>query len=195
MIDRPARDRAAGLIRDFRDGGIDNDRFAGGFPVKSDDRAIRAIRTMLYYAYDDLHRHKLAGKHALTPEAKARFNRCIAFLESDEEYAWPMDDFVGPVMKAFSWLAGLCVGVALAGYTIWPFIIPQNHAPWRDVKEMGLLSGAAVGLCLWVVWFFVQRHRNLKAEARRPQFDGDDDAWPFTSTEQAARHTADPAQP
>ena len=189
MIDRPARDKAAALVRDFRDGRIDNDRFVANFPARSDDRAIRAISTRLWYFYDDLHRHRLTGKSALTRKATAVFDRCIAFLESDEKYTWPIDDFVGAWARPLLLLIGLCIAFAVAGYYAWPFLLPEGLLHWRDVREVGLIIGAVTGGCLWLPWLFVIRRRNRKIEA---QYPADMDAWPFTSNEPAPHQNARP---
>ena len=189
MVDRPARDRAAALVRDFRDGRIDNDRFADDFPARSDDRALRAIYSMLWYSYDDLHRHRLTGKHALTPMGTALFDRCIAFLESDEEYAWPIDDFVGTWAGPLLLLIGLCTAFGLAGYYAWPALLPAGLLHWREVREIGLVLGGIMGGCLWLPWLFVMRRRNRRIEARYP---ADVDAWPFTSKERALRQNTRP---
>ncbi|MFH1226675.1 MAG: hypothetical protein V1701_02075 [Planctomycetota bacterium] len=95
MIDQGARKKAAVLIKDFRDGLIDNDEFVRDYPsTKSKDTALHAIYTHLWFYYADISKHRLTEKHSLTEEGKAVFNRCIAFLESDKEYDYPIKDFI-----------------------------------------------------------------------------------------------------
>jgi hypothetical protein len=108
MIDRSARDKYALIIRDFRDGLITNreyeSRFDDAVVYNSKDYAITAIYSMLWYTYCDVRKHRQTGDHALTPEGKALYGRCVAFLESDEEYLWPTRDFLRPAMRAILYL-------------------------------------------------------------------------------------------
>jgi hypothetical protein len=94
MVNREKRVLAANLIRRFLEGQITNDWFANNYPsgVK-DDAAIGAIYKRLWFFWDDLHEHKVEGKRQLSPEGRALFNRCIAFLDSDLEYEWPAIKF------------------------------------------------------------------------------------------------------
>src|SRR5271170_2184172 len=85
MVDQANRLKAAALIRQFGLGSITNDQFADALPC-SNDEAIRAIRSMLWFCYSDLHEHRLAGKHALKPEWRDLFDRCVMFLNTDLEY-------------------------------------------------------------------------------------------------------------
>jgi hypothetical protein len=95
MVDCEARRRAAQLVRRFGDGEITNDEFEDDWPDSRDDRALRAVGTMLWGSYSDLYPHRLVGKHALAEEGRRLFRRCALFLESDREYEWPRDSFTG----------------------------------------------------------------------------------------------------
>jgi hypothetical protein len=86
MVDKENRLKAASLIQAFRQGGITNDQFVHAFP-HSHDQAIQAISSMLWFCYDDLHVHRLAGKHALTVEGETMVDRCILFLNTNLEYS------------------------------------------------------------------------------------------------------------
>lgn len=49
---------------------------------------------MLWRFYDDREEHRLSHEgHLLTPDGRAIFNRCVAFLRSDLEYEWRDDNF------------------------------------------------------------------------------------------------------
>jgi hypothetical protein len=85
MVDTQSWLKAAKLIQDFKRGRITNDEFVAGFP-NSPDTAIGAIRSMLWFCYDDLREHRLTGKWALTEEGERLFDRCILFLKTDFEY-------------------------------------------------------------------------------------------------------------
>jgi hypothetical protein len=82
MMDKASRLKAANLIQDFRQGKITNDEFVRAFP-RSDDKAVKAIGSMLWFCYDDLHEHRLIGKHALSADGEMLVDRCILFLNTD----------------------------------------------------------------------------------------------------------------
>ena len=88
MVDKQSRLKAAKLIQDFKSGLVTNDEFVAAFP-HSDDPAIRGIRSMLWFCYDDLRVHRLTSKWALTDYGEQLFNRCILFLKTDIEYYGP----------------------------------------------------------------------------------------------------------
>ncbi len=87
-IDPTARRAAARLIREFGDGVITNDQFVDQWP-KSPDPALDEISQRLWFTYDDLREHKLAGRFALKPEAHEYYRRCAMFLDLDRPYPWP----------------------------------------------------------------------------------------------------------
>lgn len=90
MVNRGKRDLARHLVEKFLAGEITNDDLVNDYPCREkDDRVIVAIYDRLWGFWDDRHTHKLTGKHELTPEARALFERCIVFLNSDLEYEWP----------------------------------------------------------------------------------------------------------
>ena len=103
-MDRASRLKAANLIQDFRQGKITNDEFIHAFP-RSDDKAIQAINSMLWFCYSDLREHRLTGKHALTVEREMLVDRCILFLNSDFEYSGQTTfiSFLAPLKKFWRW--------------------------------------------------------------------------------------------
>ncbi len=94
MIDRQARDRAAVVLEEFRSGRLTNFEFenAWGRLKTTDDRAIRAIGSMIWHYYDDAVEHRLTGERALGSDAQDLFHRCINFLRTEYEYEWPVDN-------------------------------------------------------------------------------------------------------
>ena len=48
--------------------------------------AVKEIRTQLWHTYDDLTRHKLKGKWALSDKDMSTVKRFILFLKTDYEY-------------------------------------------------------------------------------------------------------------
>ncbi len=87
-VDRAARDKAAELLRAFAAGDITNDVFEDDYPMRSRDRAVRAVFWRTWFYYDDLHEHRLEGKYA-SEEVKGELSRFALFLESDRSYEWP----------------------------------------------------------------------------------------------------------
>lgn len=132
MVDRAARDAAAHLTRLFRDGLLTNDHLEDRWPHGSEDRALKAIGSMLWRFYDDHRVHTLSNPH---PETVAELTRYAAFLDTDLPYEWSLDRF-----DTFDWwglanrvtlrmIPALCRKVesqqrAISGEgdaTVWPF--------------------------------------------------------------------------
>jgi hypothetical protein len=106
MVDKRSRTELAQLIRRFMDGSITNDQFVDSYP-RSPDRAISAIETVIWFAYDDLHEHRLTGKYALTLHGHRIFENCILFLGTDLEYSVEAS-FIGifaSVKRLWRWIS------------------------------------------------------------------------------------------
>jgi hypothetical protein len=94
MVDSESRRVAAEVLEKFRDGVITNCDFEGLWPLYNrGDRGPNAIETMVWRYYDDLREHKLTGEHSLTDLGRLVFDRCVLFLRTECEYAWPDDNF------------------------------------------------------------------------------------------------------
>ncbi|SRR6266849_2737105 len=90
MVNRKKRDLSSSLVRRYLACEITNDDLVNNYPIRErDDPAIAAIYDALWGFWDDRYTHTLSGKHELDPPARALFERCIAFLNSDLEYEWP----------------------------------------------------------------------------------------------------------
>ncbi len=89
--------KAADLIIRFRDGHITNFDFDESWPhYDRRDRGLKAVQTMLWRSYSDVHEHTLTEEgHQLSPELHELFDRCALFLRTDLEYEWPYDNFIG----------------------------------------------------------------------------------------------------
>jgi hypothetical protein len=85
MVDKAKRLEAAALIEKFEACQITNFQFQDRFP-RSVDPALHAVNDVLWLSYSDIREHRLDGKHALTPEARNMFERCVLFLRTDIEY-------------------------------------------------------------------------------------------------------------
>lgn len=106
MNDRKARDEAAQLVRQLRDGGITNDQFVIPW-TRTRDRAVKAVATMLWNLFSDSRVERFNADTPLEPAARELMDRCLLFLSTDLEYAWPQDDFirisgVPPLLDALS---------------------------------------------------------------------------------------------
>jgi hypothetical protein len=88
LVDRPARQRAAGLIRRFAAGSLTNDELEDRYP-ESADRAVRAIKWRIWSFSDDLREHRLIGPDYPSPEQLVALEQCALFLESERPYEWP----------------------------------------------------------------------------------------------------------
>jgi hypothetical protein len=106
MLDKENRLKVANLIQAFRHRRITNDEFVAAFP-RSQDKAIQAIGSMLWFCYDDLHEHRLSDKRALTAEGELLVDRCILFLNTSLEYSGKTNftDLLAPVRKLWRWTA------------------------------------------------------------------------------------------
>lgn len=90
MVNLTARKQAAEVLGQFYHCEINNDQFVDQwFEIKSKDIVLKKVFWLVWGFYDDLHTHKLEGKHALSQTGKDLFERCILFLKSDVEYPWP----------------------------------------------------------------------------------------------------------
>jgi hypothetical protein len=87
-IDRPARQRAASLVRRFAAGNLTNEELDDRYP-ESGDRAVRAVKRRIWFYSDDLREHRLTGPDRPTPEQLATLEQCALFLESERPYEWP----------------------------------------------------------------------------------------------------------
>jgi hypothetical protein len=135
MVNRTKRDLARRLVEKFLSGKITNDDFVNEYPdPEKDDRAIAAIYDRLWGFWDDRQTHTVAGEHDLSPEGRAVFERCIAFLNSDLEYEWP----------PLKWRSLLQTSLRLIGLGR---IADRRSDEWaRKVRTIGK----------WEVWPFIR---------------------------------------
>lgn len=131
MVDRQSRLRAANLIQDFQPAAITNDELVDTFP-RSPDRAIVAIRSMLWFCYDDLREHRLTGKWALTKEGEELFERCILFLKTDLEYCG-RENLAGIFASLERWWRWLTRNPEPAIAPWWPF---ETQAQMADAGHL-----------------------------------------------------------
>jgi len=145
MINRRKRDLARRLVEKLLAAEITNDDFVNDYPCREKyDRVIVAIYERLWGFWDDRRTHTLTGKHDLNPEARALFERCIAFLNSDLEYEWPPLEWLS-LSQAFLRLIGL------------RRIADRRGDEWtQKVRKIGK----------WEVWPFIREEDLARASVR-----------------------------
>ena len=89
-IDVQTRKQLAQLLRRFVAGLITNDEFESQLPRLHDLAARQVFSEGAWHLYDDLHEHRLTGKHRLDRATRAQIARWILFLETDLPYEWPV---------------------------------------------------------------------------------------------------------
>jgi len=108
MIDRQARDKLAEEIRHFVVGFTDNFEFDDAVSnIDTKDRGVQEVCHAMWFTYDDLRRHKLAGSLALTEAQMAIVKRAIVFLKSDCEYRWPKWSICYKIVRPLLWLVSI----------------------------------------------------------------------------------------
>lgn len=106
MIDRAARNKAVELLKAILADGITNYRFEDEWPDRSSDFAVKAVAEQLWFYYDD-YPEKMLTRTNLGPDVIKLLERCVAFLASDLEYAWPQYSFATENRSLIERLLGL----------------------------------------------------------------------------------------
>lgn len=161
MIDRTSRDRLALAIRRLGAGRISTDQFCETWYELefqgSKDAAIIAIGEMIDSSYGDLWSMRFRDDARLTPRGRRFFARCVLFLKSSDEYAWPKlwcFPFRGE-LRARSFLEQLfCVDLCACG------IRREALDHLRSLRSLPFP---------WRVWPFAN-HQRLRFAHARPVF-------------------------
>ena len=106
MVDMPKRLEAAKLIEDLLACRITNSQYADHYPRSTDDPALLAIHSMLWFAYSDVREHRMDEEHALNDEGRRLADQSILFLKTDNEYHGTKNfvSFSAPFKKTWYWL-------------------------------------------------------------------------------------------
>jgi hypothetical protein len=153
-VDRPARDRAAGLIRQYLDGHIPGSLLADDWPASESDPALHGIgREILGEIPGGRFPERLPDEHA--EHLRQILQRCELFLGADMPYAWGslgtgscatygctavvLIIVVGTIFAVLGWeyvgLALLLLTVIVAGASIQDFEAGVKENP-RKVRDM-----------------------------------------------------------
>jgi hypothetical protein len=164
MVDRAARDRAAGLVAAFRDGRIGSGEFNNGWPHESADPAVWQIFQTLCFSCEELRENKTADKREPSPAQRELFDRCVLFLLSRFEYAWPAQNVYARVF----W--GLLISIiCFAG-----FIVFWGQGVLSVVVSLLVFTG------LWVACFYLMQRSIVQHGSKA---DYDHQVWPFPHRE------------
>lgn len=168
MIDRAARTKMAGIIRDYLDDRLTAFEFDDALDDlwdQTDDQTVQGLVRRLWYFYDDIKDHKV---HA-TKEVWDEFQRTLLLLESDSvlevvtERRWTIRQFI-------------------ASCAVVIFIIMAFRAGWGlHLVLLGVpFSAVSIPLFFWNRWAF-RKQCPQETVPRTP------DAFPFTSVAQLCR--------
>jgi hypothetical protein len=88
MIDKSAREKAVGVLERFVSGDLNADGLDYGWPVSDFDISVDSIGNTLYICFggDPI---GTTTYPTLNDSQKRLVDRCLVFLRSDHEYAWP----------------------------------------------------------------------------------------------------------
>lgn len=119
MIDRPARNKLAELVRHLIAGTITTDKFSDtaiDIMCSSKDQGVKAVFTAADGLYGDLNilPYRLRGADKVEPKTRRQMAIAALFLYSDLEYEWPEDTFF-ETPRGDTGLALLCGLVAVVG--------------------------------------------------------------------------------
>ncbi len=187
MIDREQRARLSEALAKLVDGQMTNDQFDDLYSAhwaESPDHGVRAVAEFGYslYSSDLPFPYRLQGRYASDVETKTITQRCLRFLATDLEYAWPEQ----PSQVLDEALGGLSV------FLIIPLSIALIIAAFIDWKYFvaGLLV-LLLGLLLW------RASRNTEVPAWNDYWAaGDKDAWPFLhKSDLDSSHSRQPIAP
>jgi hypothetical protein len=125
MVDKPKRMEAAKLIEDFLSCRITNFEYADRYP-RSDDPALFAIYSMLWFAYSDVREHRMDGKHVLSSEGRQLVGHCILFLKTEFEYNGQRNfvSLSAPFKRIWRKLRGRTEPELVS--PVWPFDAPEQ---------------------------------------------------------------------
>lgn len=89
MVNREKREVARRLLDEFLKREITGEELADSYPRDKADAAIGAIYERVWGYWDDGDTGRRVPQGQQQGEARAVFERCMAFLDSNLEYEWP----------------------------------------------------------------------------------------------------------
>jgi hypothetical protein len=135
VIDRTARDKAAYIVESYWAGEISNRRLVQLWP-DSRDLGVIAIDDFMWLLYDDTKEHRVRDQDKNDPELASRIAKCVEFLRSDEQYAWPHFAHPGALIYP-KWMIWASFGLAgISNYRA----SKRTEQYWRDMNAAGDIS-------------------------------------------------------
>ena len=175
MVDQEARRKYAELVRQFISGRMTNDEYEEKYDAitpDENDPAVEEAYHRVWSAYDDLKTHRMTGVYRLDRDGHRAIAQVVLFLQSDEEYRWPKEDWLRAsrvlLLVALAAVAGLLLG-----------LFPGSFSPI-------ISTTAFVGVVLFTYYTIL-----IAVEKRQWEGCGDTDAWPFlhrSDLDEAARN-------
>ncbi len=170
MVDRQERDRLRESFAKLVEGHLTNDEFDEAyfsFWANSPDGGVAAVAKFGYglYSSDLPSAYRLEGVYAVDAETNKVAERCLAFLQTDQEYRWPE----APDQKVNCFLGGLSI------FLIIPAGIALIIGGLFDIKfAVGGILVCLLGYGLW------RACRNVNTPGWRNYWAaGDKEVWPF----------------
>lgn len=176
MIDRPARDRLAQLLRHVVSGQMSMEAFsdeAEQFAETTRDAGVLAVSEAVWALHSDAPFRPTGLGGGLRPSLALRRRLAIAalFLYTDADYEWPEIRRQGQSMDFLLLLA--CATFIIAGFVL---LIPTTVvSPWWGI-EAGICFLDALLLYAFSHWRAARCHANWVAAQRRMASHG---PWPF----------------
>jgi hypothetical protein len=168
MVDIRQRAALRDALTELIEGRTTNDQFDDLYAcqwAESGDRAVVRIGDFGHCLYTDLRTCHLEGRYAIDSETRKIAQRCLRFLQSDLEYAWPQP----PGTRLQSAAGGLAIFLLLP----LGIVLLICSLILRPVLIAGL---ADLGLT-WFLWWWSRDYDT--ADGREYWSNGDRDAWPF----------------
>ncbi|MEW6360287.1 MAG: hypothetical protein AB1696_28395 [Planctomycetota bacterium] len=184
MVDRKARNRAAAVVAAFRDSRMSAEELNDAREqIETKDRAVVAVFTNIdMFFCDDFADHRLDGRYALDKDQLAWFDRCLLFLESDNEYAWPppLPDCPSHPLRATLYIFWNLI----APFVLWlaiPILLILVLLSSLVFGQMNFWPAilAPLGAALLLVGWFCVRSRAWRRAKEAFVAAGDLDVWPF----------------
>jgi len=175
MVDQEARRQYAELVRQFTSGRMTNDEYEAGYDAITADKndpAVSEAYYQLWLLYDDIKTHRMTGIHRLDRDGRRAVARMVLFLQSDKEYHWPENAWLGAgrMLLLFGVAA---VAVLLLG--------------WFPARFLFILSAAASAVAVLFTYYSIR----IVLERRQWETCGDTGAWPLlhqADLDEAVKH-------
>jgi len=134
-VDEVARRQLADLLRQLVSGKLRTQDYDGrAWEVHSEDRAVRAIRSRLWFVYSD-HRNLRFDIDRPPPERRALIERSLAFLSTQIPYRYSRTNFI-TLIRYLRWIPSMRRRLAAEEEegisSLWPFF---ERREWEEATR------------------------------------------------------------